>query len=95
MDSEFLVMISRVAEAMAEPLKWVVIVGGLYLSSRVWGGRRLRHADRGELQGVSDQLQSLNHSIDDLRGEMGEIQERLDFAERLLTRGSETAELKD
>lgn len=95
MDSEFLVMVSRVAEAMAEPLKWAVIVGGLYLSSRVWGGRRLRDADRGELQGVSDQLQTLKHSVDGLRGEMGEIQERLDFAERLLTRGSETAELQD
>ena len=94
-DSEFLVMVSRIAEAMAEPLKWAVIVGGLYLSSRVWGGRRLRDADRGELQGVSDQLQSLKHSVDGLRGEMGEIQERLDFAERLLTRGSETAEPQD
>ena len=55
----------------------------------------MRDTDRGELQGVSDQLQSLRHSVDDVRGEMGEIQERLDFAERLLTRGSEIAELKD
>ena len=87
MGSDVLVMIARVAEAMAEPLKWVVIVGGVYLWGRVW--RRPRAPQLENPDGVNENLELLRNSVEDLRTEVGEMQERLDFAERLLTRGAE------
>jgi outer membrane murein-binding lipoprotein Lpp len=36
-------------------------------------------------------VEQLRHDVDDLRAELGAMQERLDFAERLLTRGQERA----
>ena len=37
------------------------------------------------------EVEQLRHDVDDLRSELGAMQERLDFAERLLTRGQERA----
>jgi flagellin-like hook-associated protein FlgL len=37
------------------------------------------------------EVEQLRHDVDDLRAELGAMQERLDFAERLLTRGQERA----
>jgi hypothetical protein len=38
---------------------------------------------------VTARLQALEHSVQDLHRELGETQERLDFAERLLRKGRE------
>lgn len=37
------------------------------------------------------EVEQLRHDVDDLRAELGAMQERLDFAERLLARGQERA----
>jgi len=49
---------------------------------------RLRAA-RSPSADVTARLEALEHSVQDLHRELGETQERLDFAERLLRKGRE------
>ncbi len=46
------------------------------------------HPGRAEIEQLSDAVEELRADVDAVRGELTEVQERLDFAERLLTRGS-------
>ncbi len=41
-----------------------------------------------ELQGLSEAVERLGEQVQLLREDVGELQERVDFAERLLARGS-------
>jgi len=82
------------AIAQAEPVHatvHVVVAGAfglwarhLLLRPRQLGGDELQG---GELQ---DRLEALEFEVSKLRQELGETQERLDFAERLLARDAET-----
>jgi hypothetical protein len=38
---------------------------------------------------VTERLEAVEHRVEDLQQELGETQERLDFAERLLSKGGE------
>lgn len=38
---------------------------------------------------LEDAIEELRNEVQGLRGDLGELQERVDFAERLLTRGQE------
>ena len=46
------------------------------------------HTGRAEIEQLSDAVEELRADVHAVRGELTEVQERLDFAERLLTRGS-------
>jgi hypothetical protein len=77
------------AAGQAEPWHATVHVA-LALVFGLWA-RRLRQGPVGsELQDRLDALDALEIEVGNLRQELGETQERLDFAERLLAQGSET-----
>ena len=46
-------------------------------------------------QGSQSELAALREDVAELRGELGEVQERLDFTERLLSRSHEAERLPD
>jgi hypothetical protein len=66
-----------------------MISGTLIVWAIAWGVvEHSRHRRAGELPaGVSDDLAGLQDQVDQLRQQLGEAQERIDFTERLLTRG--------
>jgi hypothetical protein len=78
------------AIGQAEPVHAGVHVA-LALAFGFWA-HRLRQASGGEseLQGRLEALEAELGELGGLRQELGEMQERLDFAERLLAQGSET-----
>lgn len=52
--------------------------------------RRLElNAGRGASDRVEDLIEDLRNEVQLLRGDVGELHERVDFAERLLTRGQD------
>lgn len=73
---------------------FIPIVGlfftGLILFSFTRLGRALAHRIEGRIDpGTEARLSALEAANDELRQALGEAHERLDFAERALTRGSE------
>ena len=67
----------------------ILIVGGEFRDSE---GRRVVHWSADEAASAAlpaGQLDKVLDEIDHLRREMGELHERMDFAERLLTKGKE------
>jgi hypothetical protein len=58
----------------------------MYLNYRA---RRLELADSAPSPHLSEAVDELRQEVQALRGEVGDLQERVDFAERLLTRGQE------
>ena len=71
--------------ALAIPVAAVIMNGW----SRVWKLRveEARLRVQGGDASVIEELQALRGEVDGLRGELSELHERVDFAERLLTRG--------
>jgi hypothetical protein len=76
---------------MTEPYQ-AAIHAGVALGFGLWA-QRLRQR-RGELlAGLGtrdDRLEAIETELGGVRGELNEVQERLDFAERLLAQGRET-----
>jgi hypothetical protein len=81
--------------AAGEPQPWhAAIHAALALAFGVWSQRLRQGPARSDLQApleVLEALEALNAEVSNLRQELGETQERLDFAERLLA-GPERAE---
>jgi hypothetical protein len=77
------------AFGQAQPLHATVHVA-LALAFGLWA-QRLRQGPGGsELRDRLEALEALEVEVSNLRRELSEVQERLDFAERLLAQGSET-----
>lgn len=81
------------AAGAAEP--WHAGVhAALGLAFALWAQRLRQSPGSGsELQGVSElqpRLEALEFEVSDLRRELSEAQERLDFTERMLAKGPET-----
>ncbi len=68
-----------------------IAIGGLLLLSRSRIGEAIAHRIAGTRQDPESvaQLEALEDEVARLRSQLGETNERLDFAERLLTRGEE------
>jgi hypothetical protein len=78
------------AIGQAEPVHAGVHVA-LALAFALWAHRlRQRSGGESELQARLEALEAELGELGGLRQELGEMQERLDFAERLLAQGSET-----
>jgi hypothetical protein len=81
-----------IAEAIA-PLLALLGVGTFSLIGlRMYLGHRTRRLElsAGQLSAhLEETIEELRHEVQGLRGDVGELQERVDFAERLLTRGQE------
>ncbi len=80
--------------AAGEPQPWHVgMHAALALAFGLWA-QRLRQGPRGsELQApleVLEALEALEADVSKLRQELGEMQERLDFTERVLAQGPES-----
>ena len=60
-----------------------VVMVGAYFVVRVW---RRGSPNREGLEAIDDKLNLLLEQGDTLRGELGEIQDRVEFTERLLTK---------
>jgi len=89
MDPDILQGIHAVLGVMV-PLM-VVVIGGLLLISRSRLGEAVARRIAGD-SGHSDfqvHLDALQDEVAGLRAQLGEAQERLDFAERLLTKAAE------
>ena len=78
--------IARMLEALSDPIQMIAFMGGIYLVVRVW--RRPR-ADP-LLQRTAEAVSELHDRTAELRHELAEVHERLDFAERMLVRGEGT-----
>lgn len=65
-----------------------MISGVLIVWAIAWGVvEHAKHRRSGELPaGIEDDLAALRDQVDQLRQQLGEAQERIDFTERLLTR---------
>ena len=71
----------------------IAFVGLAFLLSKIFGpiGAAIGARLRGPRAGGSDR--QLASEVDQLRVRLGEVEERLDFAERLLTRGGEVDQI--
>jgi hypothetical protein len=66
-----------------------IVMGGLVIIARYFApGRR-----QGSSQAVEARLEALEHDLTSVRNELAETQERLDFAERLLSQSREDKRL--
>ena len=84
-----LVAVGFAAES-AEPLH-AMIHGVLALAFGVWAYRLRQTPGGGELEG---RLEALDAEVGKLRQELGEMHERLDFAERLLAQGPDKSRVE-
>jgi hypothetical protein len=74
------------------PLLGVTFVGSMFLMGlRMWLHRPRLPKDLpdGEVSGLIETVEQLQEHVLQLRGEMSDLHERMDFAERLLTKGKD------
>jgi hypothetical protein len=89
MESDILQGLTRMLGLMI-PLFAISIVGVLVLSRTRIGEATARRIDGDARHPQWEaELEALEEEVARLRGQLGETDERLDFAERLLTRGGE------
>ena len=81
------------AAAAAEPAH-AAIHAGVALAFGLWAQRlqQRRPVAGGDIE-VQDRLEGLEAEMTNVKGELGEVQERLDFAERVLAQGAEARRL--
>lgn len=81
------------AAAAAEPAH-AAIHSGVALAFGLWAQRmqQRRAVTGGEVE-VQDRLEGLEAEMTNVKGELSEVQERLDFAERVLAQGAEARRL--
>jgi hypothetical protein len=77
------------AAGAAEPYH-AAIHAGLAVGFGLWAQRLRQRRALGEGDTREDRLDAIEAELSGVRGELGEIQERLDFAERLLAQRQET-----
>jgi hypothetical protein len=77
--------------ALAIPVTAIVFSGLMKLARVRLEETRIRAGALGG--GAESELAALREEMDGLRHELGEVQERVDFAERLLTRAGESERL--
>jgi hypothetical protein len=67
-------------------------VGGIVKAAITRGGRRQSVGERDAFKRMEEAFLQMQDEIAGLRQDVGELQERVDFAERVLTRGRESNE---
>ncbi len=75
--------------AFSVPILFLLVVGAIVLSKGPLGqalADRLRGGPTGDAR-LADELDALRGEVHELRRELAEAQERIDFTERLLSRG--------
>ena len=71
------------------PLIGISVLGTFFLTGfRMWLNRpHAKGLPPGEVDRLVETVETLHEQVHQLRGEMTELHERMDFAERLLTKG--------
>jgi hypothetical protein len=89
MDPEMMHGLTRMLGLMIPLL--ALSIGGVLVLSRTRIGEAIARRISGDTRDpeVEAHLEALEDELTRLRGQLGETNERLDFAERLLTRGQE------
>ncbi len=80
---EILDSIEDLMDTMMPLFSAIVIMVGTYFIARVW---RRGSPSREALEAIDDKLNQLLEHSEALRGELGEMQDRIEFTERLLTK---------
>ena len=74
----------------------LIIIGGMGLIGvQIWvrhKRERLHHGPPQDVERLTEAVAELHDHVQSLREELGEVHERLDFAERLLTSGRDPQE---
>jgi uncharacterized protein YlxW (UPF0749 family) len=68
---------------------FVTTVGGIIKAAVSGKSRRVPGAERDALKRMEETLVQMRDEVSTLRQDVGELQERVDFTERVLTRGRE------
>lgn len=81
--------------AALETVMVSLVVAGTFLTTvvlvlKAW--TRRGSVGRREAADLLEAMDTLTHSIDEMRGEVSDISDRLEFAERLLTRVAESTQ---
>jgi outer membrane murein-binding lipoprotein Lpp len=64
------------------------VVGGLFIVSRTWVKTRLSRAG-GDVTQLTESVDQLRESVEGMREELGDIADRMDFTERVLSKVAE------
>ncbi|HSR89728.1 MAG TPA: hypothetical protein VLK88_00355 [Gemmatimonadales bacterium] len=82
----------NVADALV-PMTFFISVAAIFISRSEIGKAFAQRIRGGTDRETQLQLEDLRHEVAVLRQELGETQERLDFAERLLAKGGSAGQL--
>ena len=75
----------------------VTICGSILIGARMWlrsKADRLNLAGRDEFERLTEAVDNLHERMQFVQDEIGELHERVDFAERLLTKGEQAEPYK-
>ena len=81
-----------VADALV-PMTFFISVAAIFISRSEIGKAFAQRIRGGTDRETQLQLEDLRHEVAGLRQELGETQERLDFAERILAKGGSAGQL--
>ena len=73
------------------------VCGSVLIGTRMWlraKTERMSLGGRGDVERLTEAIESLHEQTQFLQEEIGELHERVDFAERLLTKGDEAEPYK-
>ena len=71
----------------------IVLIGmKMWLNAKLHAGGR---TEREDMERLADVVEDLDHRVREMHDQFVELQERVDFAERLLSRGGATADPED
>lgn len=85
MDPDVIEAIADIVESLVTPVVVMVVTTGVYFTARVWR----RHASAADLEVINEKLDTLLARQDTAQRELTEMSDRLEFAERLLTRSQQ------
>ena len=80
----------EIVEAIAPLIATFTLLGGTLVGLRMYWNYKTRRLEIEAAKGsgpLEDAVEELRAEVHQLRGELGELHERVDFAERLLARG--------
>lgn len=79
---EIIEAIEDLVETMLPLFVFMVVTIGIYFTVKVWRGKG---ASQNTLETIDEKLNLLLEHSDTVRGELSDIQDRVEFTERLLT----------
>lgn len=85
---DILESVGDLVDSLAPLIALTIVALGTYLTVRAWRGKG---ASQKALEAIDDKLDLLLEHSDAVRAELGEIQDRVEFTERLLANKDESS----